>query len=203
VNTTTSTAAEAVITTLTAEVRTLVVGSRQVTLSVAKQLDTVPLENLTVMGRVRVGDYTHVIGTAKDGTLALARYNEQTRLDVGELMLRLEADDLPSRVKVCGGLYVDRFGNDGRSYSSNFHYFKFTAGTQQGRPILLNAKATESCRDLDHRQGRQSCDDAVNRSDLGELCRAELDRQHLEQCLTVERHRAAAAAPLIVLAGLK
>ena len=49
--------------TLTATVRTLVVGSRQVTLSVARQLDWVDITELNVMGRVRLskGDHTEVI----------------------------------------------------------------------------------------------------------------------------------------------
>lgn len=40
---------------LTAEVRTLMVGSRQVTLSVAKQLDEVAFEEITAFGRIRTG----------------------------------------------------------------------------------------------------------------------------------------------------
>ena len=58
---------------LMAEVRVLMVGSRQVTLSVAKQLDRCFLEQMTPMGRVRIGDTVSVIGKhAKDGTLRVA-----------------------------------------------------------------------------------------------------------------------------------
>lgn len=63
----------ATVETLTAEVRVLMVGSRQVTLSVAKQLDVVPLESLTIFGRVNLNDgYRRVIGADRNGNLALA-----------------------------------------------------------------------------------------------------------------------------------
>lgn len=45
----------ATVETLTAEVRVLAVGSRQITLSVAKQLDDIPWEDLEPMGRVNLG----------------------------------------------------------------------------------------------------------------------------------------------------
>jgi hypothetical protein len=61
---------------LTAEVRTLVVGSRQVTLSVYGQLDTIPLIALTPFGRVRIKEtpssdwrVTRVVGADRDGRL--------------------------------------------------------------------------------------------------------------------------------------
>jgi hypothetical protein len=65
---------------LTAEVRVLMVGSRQVTLSVYGQLDVVPLSVMTPFGRVRLrGDtqwrdeYGHlkirVVGADRDGRL--------------------------------------------------------------------------------------------------------------------------------------
>jgi len=65
----------ATVQTLTAEVRTLVVGSRQITMSVAKQLDVVPLTQLQVFGRVKLpsGD-CWVIGSDPDGVLAVAKY---------------------------------------------------------------------------------------------------------------------------------
>jgi len=45
----------ATVETLTAEVRVLMVGSRQATLSVAKQLDRARYEDMEPMGRVRIG----------------------------------------------------------------------------------------------------------------------------------------------------
>lgn len=60
---------------LTAEVRVLMVGSRQITLSVARQLDYVPVTSLEPFGRVRLGsdepDWLTLIGAAS-GVLSLA-----------------------------------------------------------------------------------------------------------------------------------
>lgn len=50
------------IETLTAEVRVLVVGSRQVTLSVFRQLDRVSPERITPFGRVRSGAKYYTFG---------------------------------------------------------------------------------------------------------------------------------------------
>ncbi len=63
---------------LTAEVRVLMVGSRQVTLSVYRQLDAIPFYALTPFGRVRAsrqpadefsGGRIEVIGADRDGRL--------------------------------------------------------------------------------------------------------------------------------------
>jgi hypothetical protein len=66
----------ATVETLTAEVRVLMVGSRQVTLSVYSQLDAVPLMAMTPFGRVRVKEtsysgwtYIRVVGAGRDGRL--------------------------------------------------------------------------------------------------------------------------------------
>lgn len=69
---------DARVTTITAEVRVLMVGSRQVTLSVAKQLDHVDLGGIEPFGRVRLGDRVEVIGRSReDGTLVLARLTDR------------------------------------------------------------------------------------------------------------------------------
>jgi len=60
---------------LTAEVRVLMVGSRQVTLSVARQLDFVPMSSIEPFGRIKSGsggDCIEVIGSA-DGVLSRSR----------------------------------------------------------------------------------------------------------------------------------
>lgn len=68
---------------LTAEVRTLMVGSRQVTLSVAKQLDVVPLYVMRPFGRVKIRtgsrgsgrlgvERVDVIGAHRDGSLCIS-----------------------------------------------------------------------------------------------------------------------------------
>jgi hypothetical protein len=66
---------------LTAEVRVLMVGSRQVTLSVARQLDKVSLANIQAFGRVRLGANVYgeyVIGKDRaSSTLVVAEYESQ------------------------------------------------------------------------------------------------------------------------------
>lgn len=100
---------EATVVTLTAEVRTLYVGNRQVTLSVAQQLDIVDLLDVEPMGRVRIardksGRREWVIGKhVNDGTLVLAEMAGRRRppdfvyLDQGVLP---DSDD-DFRVSVC------------------------------------------------------------------------------------------------------
>jgi hypothetical protein len=46
----------ATVETLTAEVHVLKVGNRQITLSVAKQLDVIPFDRLRPFGRIHLGD---------------------------------------------------------------------------------------------------------------------------------------------------
>lgn len=75
--------ATATVETLTAEVRVLQVGNRQITLSVARQLDHIPLPRLEVFGRIKLGNgYTgsYVIGRdLADGTLAVASYGHYAK----------------------------------------------------------------------------------------------------------------------------
>lgn len=62
---------------LTAEVRVLMVGSRQITLSVARQLDHVSGDEIEPFGRVNLDRYHpyEVIGKDKvSGALVLSRY---------------------------------------------------------------------------------------------------------------------------------
>jgi hypothetical protein len=79
---------------LAAEVRVLMVGSRQVTLSVFRQLDTVALDDLDIFGRVRDpsednGHWITVVGRhQRTGTLCRARLclsptKDQSRYWVG------------------------------------------------------------------------------------------------------------------------
>jgi hypothetical protein len=56
----------ATVETLTAEVRVLMVGNRQITLSVFRQLDRVPLAEIQPFGRVNDGE-------ARDGTWVVGR----------------------------------------------------------------------------------------------------------------------------------
>lgn len=84
------TAQSATVDVLTAEVRVLMVGSRQVTLSVYKQLDTVHYDDLVPFGRVNDGNLRYygresiaVVGSDGRGVLVRARLdrrNEKGRI---------------------------------------------------------------------------------------------------------------------------
>lgn len=82
----------ATVETLTAEVRVLMVGSRQVTMSVYNQLDYVAPEQIEPFGRVHPKewnlDWVHVVGRDRDGTLCrshrIAR-STQKNLETGRL----------------------------------------------------------------------------------------------------------------------
>jgi len=68
----------AMVEVLIAEVRVLMVGSRQITLSVFRQLDFVPWGECEPMGRVndnRDDDSSRlIVGRAKDGSLVRAKF---------------------------------------------------------------------------------------------------------------------------------
>lgn len=110
-----TTIAAARIDVLTAEVRVLMVGSRQITVSVARQLDQIEPGDIEPFGRVRTGarkpdsaiDVVEVIGAARDGALArsaaaVMRYFCSGSYREGEWCGR-------SKVRRCAG-YPD--GND-------------------------------------------------------------------------------------------
>lgn len=88
--------ASAAVEVLTAEVRVLMVGSRQVTLSVFRQLDCVPADVIEPMGRVtdsRDGDSEDrwVIGRDDGGTLCRSKlWPDGTPFFSGEAESRLE-----------------------------------------------------------------------------------------------------------------
>lgn len=74
----------ATVETLTAEVRVLMVGNRQITQSVAKQLDTVKLSGIEPFGRVRIAGEEMVIGRRKDGAdlvTAQIRIDEPNKIE--------------------------------------------------------------------------------------------------------------------------
>jgi hypothetical protein len=75
---------EATVQTLAAEVRVLMVGSRQVTLSVYRQLDTVPEDEITPFGRVRdskdePATAVYVVGAHVDTGALVRSYRHRPR----------------------------------------------------------------------------------------------------------------------------
>lgn len=86
----------ATVETLTAEVRVLMVGNRQITLSVFHQLDRCPAEDVKPFGRVRVTkdlprDVVEIVGAAPDGNLVRANVSRPTTTFRGM--------DIPSEVE--------------------------------------------------------------------------------------------------------
>lgn len=101
---------------LTAEVRVLMVGSRQVTLSVYSQPDTVAFDGIEPFGRVwsraALTYETWVVGRGGNGTLVrswLPKPYAWPRADDGSLFCRWEGDYLWLQDTPAGGVYVRRF----------------------------------------------------------------------------------------------
>lgn len=175
---------EATVSTLTAEVRVLMVGNRQITQSVAKQLDVVPIGQLEAFGRVSIkidgGGGPWVIGKHNDtGALALSEARiGMSRTPYVELTSE-KPGDLPivcNRIPRRGVAYL-RFG-DTRFYLETF----------------------QRCPG-NHPLGGESCGWDAN----GRL--AEIERQVLEYPEKYKRRESqvehARSLPLIVLAGLR
>lgn len=171
----------ATVETLTAEVRVLMVGSRQVTLSVVKQLDAVAWDQMEPFGRVRctnpnVTSSVMLIGRhRRDGVLVVA--------EMPQVYWRVYIGELPEPVTVC-------------SY--------FSAGDPDlrcdGRRIEVDPKSVKGCADIEHRwSATKHCDPLWNLNGNEELIRERI----AEHDLWAARIKAVAKMPLIVLAGLK
>jgi hypothetical protein len=185
----------ATVETLIAEVRTLVVGSRQVTLSVAKQLDAVPLEELDIMGRIKLGDPDNrwVIGS-HHGILAIARY--ETRPHRYRRYFRPEL--LPGSILVCK--YLSPNNNDG-----GYRLGMRLTGTEfrvEKEDVTLCCESDRSYSDHFSEFGFVACASMTPEEVWIEIedQLAEDDAAHLRR---VALHKRAAESPLIVLAGLK
>lgn len=172
----------AVVQTLVAEVRVLMVGSRQITLSVAKQLDRIPLSRLEAFGRIRVGGEGELaIGRdSADGSLAVARYAARRLLPV------ISSADLSKPLFYCpGGSVIPHQRQITVAYRArriDIDQNCWTAAACGHRPML-----SERC-DADWEpNGNEGAIDAV------------LAKLDAEWAL----HKAASRLPLIVLAGLR
>lgn len=172
----------ATVETLTAEVQVLMVGKRQVTLSVARQLDEVRLDELEMFGRVRLSgsdSNSYVIGRhAKSGSLSLAAYTRSPEIPL--------VADLSGKVTVCRRITEGR-----RSGLVRMRY--------GGQPIKLELGSTESCGVASHTDwaGEECGQWFSNGLDIEIQKQIDIDVKHAELC------KSAANLPLIVLAGLK
>jgi hypothetical protein len=176
----------ATVQTLTAEVRTLVVGARQVTLSVAKQLDVVPLAELRVFGRVKIPAMSDIaaIGAANDGTLALARWER-----VADVFLPGISPDVAT-VIVCTELPKGLSLRNGWRLSLDAD--EFTA-------LEIHAKRCGCW----HHGGTPLCDPAWHSDGQEDAIRAEIVAQRDYWTPRAARNAAVRGTPLIVLAGLR
>lgn len=164
---------------LTAEVRVLFVGSRQVTLSVARQLDRISLSRLEVFGRVKLGtdtfDRATVIGRdTTTGVLALAEYSRHPNWPTW-----IDEETLGTgKVIVCD------------SYAPSTYRLTF-----DGKVLEVPSSCVQKC-GLHRLHGK--CD---GWSPNG--FEAAITQTIVDEDLSRARHKAACDAPLIVLAGLK
>lgn len=171
----------AIVTTLAAEVRVLMVGSRQVTLSVARQLDRVELSQIQPFGRVRLSDGEMVIGrSCRDGSLVLASF------DLIQGVPYVDDDDLNpdvgSKLTVCAAA------------ASRDEYISVKLGD---RLIRLNEDAVERCTEH-QRFGSERCKGWTAAGHEAHI-QAVIDVWDAQ----VAMHRRASELPLIVLAGLR
>ena len=164
--------------TLTATVRVLMVGSRQVTLSVAKQLDIAAMGEMEPFGRIRLSEVCLIGRRIKDGALVRTDGMPYTTWAPN-------ISELPTKATVCRHLAL---GKD----SVTLLYNK--------REIMLWPGCYNLCDEaLGH--GRYSDTQCGHWSVNGN--EAAIESQIAEHDAYVSAAKAAQALPLIVLAGLK
>jgi hypothetical protein len=181
----------ATVETLTAEVRVLMVGKRQITLSVAKQLDMVKYDDLTVFGRIRMSDDQLLIGADPNGNLATAKIPDACGpCDVLDTVF---IQNLPAKVHVSMGLY-----------QQNVYTPPFRCDSSQG-PLTVQLYFTTM-------EWRSDLPDGVKVDWMGQegAIRAQVEKTIAARQVASARYQAvmaqraeALAAPLIVLAGLR
>lgn len=161
---------------LTAEVKALMVGSRQVTLSVFRQLDWMTIEEIKIFGRVNdekelrhlPRDTLCVVGADKHGNLCRAyAFRPEERL-----IATVEKDSTVTR-------YAEI---KGRNYSHVYNGKRFPVMISDEREYSVSYKFTE---------------------ELMDKIRTELDKQAAECLEAMALYNWVKNAPLIVLAGLK
>jgi len=167
---------------LTAEVRVLMVGSRQVTLSVARQLDLVDLDALEPFGRVRTREHDYaVIGKHRQsGVLVIAPYLPQPPI------LHFLAAELPGRITACATLL-----RTARQYAIGLQL------RYDDWPITVPTECVNVCGKHAGYE-RHGCE----HWEPGEVAPV-IARDVRRARQAFAPHVAAAAMPLIVLAGLR
>jgi hypothetical protein len=171
--------------TLVAEVRVLMVGNRQITLSVAKQLDRVSLKDVIAFGRIRPekGDHLVIGRHLDDGSLVTALW-----LPLRDCMVF--SADLTGPIVLCTQHLVP------------LDAYEMPVGVEvlwRERLIYLVAR-DDNIRWCEHtHQDEESCATAVDFADQDEAIAVAVERIDKWN----EPHLAASQLPLIVLAGLR
>lgn len=177
----------ATVETITAEVRVLMVGNRQVTLSVYRQLDAVDLKNVEPFGRVNDGKEAclWVVGREiKTGALVKAEVKSHVSVIVTSDHLNGQTITMcDARIAQAQRLYWPL-----RSQSENVTLF-------------YDEECVEGCGIPGH-VGLASNDVAVCKTDPNGTSAAIVEI-HSEAQAEWKLHQAAANLPLIVLAGLR
>ena len=170
----------ATVETLTAEVRVLMVGNRQITLSVCRQLDVVPLEDMKPFGRINDGkrDGTYVVGKHRDTGALVTSKCERLNGPV-----EIFEEDLPFNVIVC-----DRATTD-------YHQTSISAKFGEVR-VRFYEGVYERCGRHPYGSGECGFWDPNGQEDK---IQALINEHRRRQAM----HQDAASLPLIVLAGLR
>ena len=180
----------ATVETITAEVRVLMVGNRQVTLSVYRQLDIVDLHWVEPFGRVSDGrdDGTWVVGRHVTGALVRAR----VRTTNGPILVGLE-DLNHNKVVLCAAL-LGALAR--RRWGPQTGY--------KGVVLHFDPESVASCAISGHELGMPDAngDCQAQWSSLDSVAEY-LDERVATYEASWKKHQAAAKLPLIVLAGLR
>ena len=208
----------ATVQTLTAEVRVLQVGSRQVTQSVYNQLDRAPIEGTEVFGRIKTKDgYTstiHLVGRNRDSG-ALVRTSVERpdwRPDIGSdsfyhwLEHTYYFRNRPDSFRVIEGqgrqvLWKGTY-QSGRPHCPLDKPFSVIAGVEKHWALAGHDRAVYcwlAAEFMHRRNTGQLCDLDAIKTHWTECAQAELDDLLKAQAA----YDAAKAEPLIILAGLR
>lgn len=163
----------ATVETLVAEVRILTVGNRQITTSIARQLDVVNLLDMQPLGRIRIGDDIMIIGRHNGtGSLVTAKLIKNTQWRTPYITLP-ECESLP------------RVSTSYRK-STSYGYVAVRFGEDQ---IHLSTDSVDWRSDIT----------GWDPNGWESFIRDEIDKFHHE----MQAHRHASQMPLIVLGGLR
>ena len=192
---------------LAAEVRTLMVGSRQVTLSVAKQLDVISFAEMeTIFGRIKIGrEGVTVIGRSRSGVLSISDVRDFVRDFV--LAPRGEWGSFV----VCNGVYEDtsRWMAAAGVGEAMMELDVWAEHFFVRRSDVLRLECGHSISEArafvgDDGLRLSGCQGWWERNRDGyDMHSAEVESQVILQRTEQDRERGARNAPLIVLAGLR